>query len=425
VSPLFPAFPRRSTGPALTDLVDIATERAVQKPSLPPVVPLLGTAVFAQGTSEFMVAGLVPDIASDMSVSIPAAGLLTSAFAVGMAVGAPLMALLAMRWPRRLALVAFLAVFVVAHVVAAATGSFEVLLATRVVGALANAGFLAVGLATVTGIVPPDAKGRALAVLLAGTTIACVAGVPGGAFLGSLWGWRSAFWAVSLLCLPALVAVLISVPADRPGAVPPSPRGELGALRRPRLLVVLLLGALVNGATFCSFTFLAPVLTDVSGIEAAWIPGMLALFGGGSFLGVRLAARWSDTRPGPVLAIGGTVLAVGWAAFALTAGNAVATLVLVPLLGTLAFAVGSTLIARVLYAAADAPNLAGSFATASLNIGAAAGPWIGGVAIGAGLGLSSPLWVSAALVAAALAIAALTRRTAAAGRSATLPTACP
>ncbi|TQM36382.1 DHA1 family chloramphenicol resistance protein-like MFS transporter [Pseudonocardia cypriaca] len=394
----------------------------MHQPSLPPVVPLLGTAVFAQGTSEFMVAGLVPDIASEMSVSIPAAGLLTSAFAVGMAVGAPLMALLAMRWPRRLALAAFLVAFVLAHVVAALTGSFEVLVATRVVGALANAGFLAVGLATVTSIVPADAKGRALAVLLAGTTIACVAGVPGGAVLGGLWGWRSAFWAVALLCIPALVAVLTSVPRDHAGTTPPSARGELRALRRPQLLVVLLLGALVNGATFCSFTFLAPVLTDVSGIAAGWVPAMLALFGGGAFLGVRLAARWSDTRPGPVLALGGTVLAVGWAAFALTAGNAVAAVVLVPLMGTLAFAVGGTLIARVLYAASGAPNLAGSFATASLNIGAAVGPWIGGIVIGAGLDLSSPLWVSAALVAAALAIVVLER---AAGPWVTPRTSCP
>ncbi|MHA6619479.1 Cmx/CmrA family chloramphenicol efflux MFS transporter [Pseudonocardia sp. DLS-67] len=372
---------------------------------MPPVVHLLGTAVFAQGTSEFMVAGLVPDIASDMSVSIPDAGLLTSAFAVGMAVGAPFMALLAIRWPRRLALVAFLAAFVLAHVVAAMAASFEVLVATRVVGALANAGFLAVGLATVTSIVPPDAKGRALAVLLAGTTIACVAGVPAGAFLGGLWGWRSAFWVVSLLCVPALVGVLTSVPKKRSGAVPPSARGELRTLRRPRLLGTLLLGALVNGATFCSFTFLAPVLTDVAGIEAGWIPAMLALFGGGSFLGVRLAARWSDSHPGPVLAGGGTLLATGWVVFALVAGNAAAAVVLVPLLGTLAFAVGSTLIARALYMGSDAPNLAGSFATASFNVGAAAGPWIGGSTIAAGLGLGAPLWVSAALVAAALALA--------------------
>jgi DHA1 family chloramphenicol resistance protein-like MFS transporter len=393
----------------------------VQKQPLPPVVPLLGTAVFAQGTSEFMVAGLVPEIASELSVSIPAAGLLTSAFAVGMAVGAPVMALLALRWPRRLALVAFLVAFVLAHVVAAVTGSFEVLVATRVVGALANAGFLAVGLATVTSIVAPDAKGRALAVLLAGTTIACVAGVPGGAFLGSLWGWRSAFWTVALLCVPALVAVLTSVPGARSGATPPSARGELRVLRRPRLLVVMLLGALVNGATFCSFTFLAPVLTDVSRIGVEWVPAMLALFGGGAFLGVRFAARWSDTRPEPVLLGGGAVLAAGWGAFALTH----AAVVLVPLLGMLAFAVGSTLIARVLYAASDAPNLAGSYATASLNIGAAVGPWIGGLTIGGGLGPASPLWVSAALVAGALVIAALTRPAGAAVGSATSPTSCP
>jgi DHA1 family chloramphenicol resistance protein-like MFS transporter len=382
---------------------------------MPPVVHLLGTAVFAQGTSEFMVAGLVPDIASDMSVSIPTAGLLTSAFAAGMAVGAPFMALLAMRWPRRISLVAFLTAFVLAHVVAAVTSNFEVLVATRVVGALANAGFLAVGLATVTSLVPSDAKGRALAVLLAGTTIACVAGVPGGAFLGSLWGWRSAFWAVSLLCVPALVAVVTSVPRDRSDAAPPSARGELRVLWRPQLLGVLLLGALVNGATFCSFTFLAPVLTDVAGIDAGWIPAMLALFGGGAFLGVRLAARWSDTRPGRVLAWGGATLAIGWVTFALAAGSAVAAIVLVPLLGTLAFAVGSTLIARVLYAGSDAPNLAGSFATSSLNIGAAVGPWVGGLTIAAGLGLGSPLWVSAALVAAALAIAGLAHLAGAAG----------
>jgi DHA1 family chloramphenicol resistance protein-like MFS transporter len=419
-------IPRRSTGPAFTDLVDIATERAVQKQKqpLPPVVPLLGTAVFAQGTSEFMVAGLLPDIAAELSVSIPAAGLLTSAFAVGMAVGAPVMAVLALRWPRRLALAAFLVAFVLAHVVAAVTGSFEVLVATRVVGALANAGFLAVGLATVTSLVPPDAKGRALAVLLAGTTIACVAGVPGGAFLGSLWGWRSAFWVVALLCVPALVAVLTSVPGDRSGATPPSALGELRVLRRPRLLVVLLLGALVNGATFCSFTFLAPVLTDVSRIGAEWVPAMLALFGAGSFLGVRLAARWSDARPGPVLVGGGAVLAGGWAAFALT-DTPVAAIVLVPLLGTLAFAVGSTLIARVLYAASDAPNLAGSYATASLNIGAAIGPWIGGLTVGAGFGPGSPLWVSAVLVAVALAIAALARVAGAGVGRVTSPTSCP
>jgi DHA1 family chloramphenicol resistance protein-like MFS transporter len=373
---------------------------------MPPAVHLLGTAVFAQGTSEFMVAGLVPDIASDLSVSLPAAGLLTSAFAVGMAVGAPLVALPAMRWPRRQALLAFLSVFVLAHVVAAVTTSYEVLLATRVAGALANAGFLAVALAAVTSLVPPDAKGRGLAVLLAGTTIACVAGVPGGALLGDLWGWRSAFWVVALLCVPAFAAILTSVPGGRSGGAPPRARRELQVLRRPLLQALLLLGALVNGATFCSFTFLAPVLVELTGVDGATIPAMLALFGGGSFLGVRLGGRWSDSHPVPLLLAGGTLLAAGWGAFALAATHLVAVIVLVPVLGTLSFAVGSTLIARALYAAAAAPNLAGSYATASFNVGAAAGPWLGGLAIGGGLGLTAPLWGSAALVAGALVLGA-------------------
>lgn len=183
---------------------------------------LLGVAVFAQGTSEFMLSGLVPDIARDLGVSVPSAGALTSAFAVGMAAGAPLMAGLARRWSRRGALLGFLAVFLAVHVVGAVTDSFTVLVATRVVGALANAGFLAVALVTAVGMVGREAGGRATSTLLGGVTLACVVGVPAGALLGQLWGWRAAFWAVVLLSLPAVVAVARSVPAGAayPG-VPP------------------------------------------------------------------------------------------------------------------------------------------------------------------------------------------------------------
>lgn len=161
---------------------------------MPFALLLLGLAVFAQGTSEFMLSGLVPDIARDLQVTVPAAGALTSAFAVGMVVGAPLMAALGRRWSRRGALLGFLIVFLAVHVVGAVTDSFGVLLATRVVGALANAGFLAVALVAATGMVGPEAKGRATSTLLAGVTLACVVGVPAGALLGQLWGWRSAFW---------------------------------------------------------------------------------------------------------------------------------------------------------------------------------------------------------------------------------------
>ncbi|UBU12463.1 Cmx/CmrA family chloramphenicol efflux MFS transporter [Nonomuraea gerenzanensis] len=372
---------------------------------MPFAVYLLGLAVFAQGTSEFMLSGLVPAIARDLGVSIPAAGLLTSAFAAGMVVGAPLMAALSLRLSRRSALLAFLLVFLLAHVVGAVTTSYAVLVGTRVVAALANAGFLAVAMATAVALAPADAKGRATSVLLGGVTLACVAGVPGGALLGELWGWRSAFWAVAVALVPAVFAVLKSVPRTAPGGAAEGARGELRTLRRPRLLVLLLLGALVNGATFCTFTYLAPVLTDVSGIGSAWMPAMLALFGLGSFAGVTISGRLADRRPVPLLVAGGLALAAGWATFAMTAGATVPAIVLVLVQGTLSFAVGSTLISQVLYAATGAPTLGGAFATAAFNVGATLGPWLGGLAIGHGLGFRSPLWVSAVMVALALAVA--------------------
>ncbi|GCB45789.1 Cmx/CmrA family chloramphenicol efflux MFS transporter [Streptomyces sp. NL15-2K] len=366
---------------------------------------LLGVAVFAQGTSEFMLSGLVPDIARDLQVSVPAAGALTSAFAVGMVVGAPLMAGLARRWSRRGALLGFLLVFLGVHVVGAVTDSFGVLLATRVVGALANAGFLAVALVAAVGMVEPDAKGRATSMLLGGVTLACVVGVPAGALLGQFWGWRSAFWAVAVVSVPAVVAVARSVPGGAAESVRPSLRGELRSLRSPRLLVTLLLGALVNGATFCSFTYLAPLATNVTGLDGGWVPVVLALFGFGAFVGVRVGGRYADRRPVLVVGAGGLVLCAGWSGFALGAGEPVVALGLVPVLGALSFGVGSTLISQVLYAAPGAPTLAGGFATAAFNVGAAFGPWLGGTAIGAGGGYRSPLWVSAGLVALSLVMA--------------------
>ncbi|MFD3914835.1 Cmx/CmrA family chloramphenicol efflux MFS transporter [Streptomyces sp. NPDC058603] len=376
---------------------------------MPFALYLLGLAVFAMGTSEFMLSGLGPDIAHDLGVSIPAAGSLTSAFAVGMVIGAPLMAMLALRWSRRHALLVFLLTFLAVHVVGAVTTSYGVLLVTRIVGALANAGFLAVALVTATGMVEPNAKGRATSALLGGVTIACVAGVPGGALLGQLWGWRAAFWAVAIVSVPAVVAILRAVPSGGAGAAGTSARQELRALREPRLLVTLLLGALVNGATFCTFTYLAPLLTEVAGLGSGWVPALLALFGLGSFAGVTISGRLADVRPVPLLVAGGVALLVGWAVFALTAGNPVAAGAFVFVQGTLSFAVGATLISRVLYAAAGAPTLAGGLATAAFNVGGAVGPWAGGVAIGAGLGFRAPLWVSALLVALALATAGVAR----------------
>ncbi|MGW2144381.1 Cmx/CmrA family chloramphenicol efflux MFS transporter [Nonomuraea bangladeshensis] len=378
---------------------------------MPLALYVLALAVFAQGTSEFMLSGLVPDLARDLGVSVSAAGALTSAFAAGMIAGAPLMAVAGLRWPRRRALTAFLVVFVLVHVVGAVTDDFGVLLVTRVLAAVANAGFLAVGLAAAVAMVPQDAKGRATSVLLGGVTLACVAGVPGGAVLGQAFGWRAAFWAVALACLPALYAVLRRIPATSEEGAPRSVRGEARVLREARVVVVLVLAALVNAATFCVFTYLAPLVTEVAGLAEGWVPAVLALFGLGSFAGVSVAGRLSDTRPAPLLAGGGIALLAGWALLAATAGSPVAAVLLAFVQGALAFAVGSALIARALYAASGAPSLGGSFATAALNVGAAVGPALGGLALAAGLGHRSPAWAAVVLVATALLIGILARRT--------------
>ncbi|BBC91322.1 Cmx/CmrA family chloramphenicol efflux MFS transporter [Streptomyces griseofuscus] len=381
---------------------------------------LLAVAVFAMGTSEFMLAGLLPDIASDLNVTVGTAGVLTSAFAIGMIVGAPLVAALARSWPRRSSLLGFILAFAAAHAMGAITTSFPVLFATRAVAALANAGFLAVALAAATTLVSPDKKGRALAVLLSGTTTATIAGVPGGSVLGTVLGWRATFWAVAALCLPAALGILKGIPAGQakdqtPGG--PALRAELAQLARRRLLLVMLLGALVNAATFAGFTFLAPVVTGTTGLSELWISVALVLFGAGSFAGVTVAGRLSDQHPGTVIAVGGPLLLIGWPALAMLAAKPVALLTLVFIQGALSFALGSTLITRVLYEAAGAPTMAGSYATAALNVGAAVGPLIAATTLGTGAGNLGPLWSSGLLVAVALLIALPLRTVIAPGRS--------
>jgi DHA1 family chloramphenicol resistance protein-like MFS transporter len=380
---------------------------------LPFPLYLLAVAVFAMGTSEFMLAGLLPDIASDLDVTVATAGVLTSAFAIGMVVGAAL----ARNWPRRSTLLGFVLTFAAAHAVGAVTTSFPVLFATRVVAALANAGFLAVALTTAATLVPPEKKGRALAVLLSGTTVATIA-VPGRSVLGALLGWRATFWAVAALCLPAAIGILKGTPRGRESdraSGGPALRTELALLAQPRLILVMLLGALVNAATFAGFTFLAPVVTDTAGLSELWVSVALVLFGLGSLAGVTVAGRLSDRRPGLIIAVGGPLLLVGWPALAVLADKPVALLTLVFVQGALSFALGSTLITRVLYEAAGAPTMAGSYATAALNVGAAVGPLIAASTLSSSAGALGPSWSSGLMVAVALLIAFPSRGVIAAG----------
>lgn len=328
-------------------------------------VYILGLAVFAQGTSEFMLSGLVPDIAGELAVPVGAAAGLTSAYAIGMVVGAPVMAALSARWPRRRALVTFLVAFVVVHVVGAVTGDFAVLFATRVVAAVANAGFLAVAMSVVGA--------RGASVLIGGVTLSCVVGVPAGALLGQFFGWRSAFWAVAALSVPALVFVFRGAPAEPAGARDVTVAREFSALRSRPLRHTLLLAALVNGATFATFAYLAVIATGVTGLPDGAVPGLLAAFGVGAFAGVtaRVPDRWVPA--------GLVALPLGWLVLVLVSAWPVALFCAAAVAGALSFGVGSALVARVMRLAPDAPSLGGAFATVALNVGAVIGPAAAGV----------------------------------------------
>ncbi|MGX1132401.1 DHA1 family chloramphenicol resistance protein-like MFS transporter [Streptomyces glaucescens] len=373
---------------------------------MPLFIHVLGLAVFAQGTSEFMLSGLVPGIARDLSVSVAAAASLTSAYAIGMVVGAPVMAAWSARRPRRRTLAGFLAAFVAVHVVGAVTDDFAVLFGTRIVAAVVNAGFLAVAMSVATSLVAPERQGRATAVLLSGVTLACVAGVPAGALLGERAGWRAAFWAVAALCLPALALVFRSAPADAARRAEVSVRREARVLTARPVRSALLLAAVVNGATFATFAYLAVIATDVTGLPEAAVPGLLAAFGAGAFVGVSVAGRRGDGRLFPALA----ALPAGWAVLAVAGAHALPLFLAATVLGGLSFGVGSALVNRVLKVAADAPALGGAFATSALNVGAFAGPLLAGAATSGTGEPRAAAWVSAALAATGVVFAAVAAR---------------
>ena len=368
---------------------------------MPALLYLLALAVFAQGTSEFVLAGLLPGIATDLDVSVGQAGLLTSAFALGMALGAPAMAAVGRRWSPRWTLTGFLALFIAAHVLGALTDNFGVLLLSRVIAALANAGFLAVALSTVAQVVPAERQARGLSVILGGTTLALVAGVPAGALVGDLLGWRSTLWAIVVLCLPALLAVIVATPTRsiraNPGPTPPSVRDELVALRTRPLQVMLLLGVLVNGATFCSFTYLAVMSTGPGSVTERAVPGLLAVFGIGAFLGVTAAGRFADQHWRRIIDMTLPSLVVGWALLTLSLSIPAALWILVGIQGALSFALGSTLIGRVIATAQYAPTMGGAYATVALNLGAVVGPVVGSLTLGT-IGDQGPALASTVLI---------------------------
>ncbi|WP_200429841.1 Cmx/CmrA family chloramphenicol efflux MFS transporter [Streptomyces sp. NE5-10] len=374
---------------------------------MPLAVYVLGLSVFALGTSEFMLSGLLPPIAEDMDVSIPQAGLLISAFAIGMVVGAPLLAVATLRLPRKTTLIALITVFGLGQIAGALAPGYGILFASRVISALACAGFWAVGAAVAIAMVPVGSRARAMAVMIGGLSIANVLGVPAGAFLGEHLGWRSAFWAVGAASAVALVGVATRIPRIPVPEERPRLRRELTIYRDRQVLLSIVITALAAGGVFCAFSYLAPLLTDVSGLDQGWVSAVLALFGIGALVGTTIGGRVADAHLFGVLLTGITASTVFLAALAVLAASPVATILLAFLLGVSAFYTAPALNARMFNVAGAAPTLAGATTTAAFNLGNTGGPWLGGTVIDADLGYASPAWAGAAMTLLALAAAAL------------------
>lgn len=374
---------------------------------MPLAVYILGLSVFALGTSEFMLSGLLPPIADDMNVSIPSAGLLISAFAIGMVVGAPLLAVATLRLPRKTTLIALITVFGLGQVAGALAPTYAILFASRIVSALACAGFWAVGAAVAIAMVPVGSRARAMAVMIGGLSIANVLGVPAGAFLGEHLGWRSAFWAVGLASAIALVGVITRIPHIPLPETKPRLKRELAIYRDRQVLLAVAVTALAAGGVFCAFSYLAPLLTDVSGLDDSWISGVLALFGIGAVVGTAIGGRVADAHLFGVLLSGIAASTVFLVALALFASSPAATIVLTFLLGVSAFYTAPALNARMFNVAGAAPTLAGATTTAAFNLGNTGGPWLGGTVIDANLGYASTAWAGAAMTAVGLGTAAV------------------
>ncbi|MCM2391817.1 Cmx/CmrA family chloramphenicol efflux MFS transporter [Streptomyces albipurpureus] len=377
---------------------------------MPLAVYILGLSVFALGTSEFMLSGLLPPIADDMDVSIPQAGLLTSAFAIGMVVGAPLLAVATLRLPRKTTLISLISVFGLGQVAGALAPTYEILFASRVISALACAGFWAVGATVAIAMVPVTSRARAMAVMIGGLSIANVLGVPAGAFLGDHLGWRSAFWAVGLASAIALVGVVTLIPRIPVPAEKPRLRKELSIYRDRQVWLSIAITALAAGGVFAVFTYFAPLLTEVTGMDKGSVPMVLGLFGLGALIGTTVGGRVADAHLFGVLLTGITASTVFLVALALFAATPAVTIALAFLLGLSAFFTAPALNARMFNVAGAAPTLAGATTTAAFNLGNSGGPWLGGRVIDGGFSAAATAWAGAGMTIVALALVAVSLR---------------
>lgn len=364
---------------------------------------LLALAVggFGIGLTEFVIAGLLPEVATDLAVSEATAGSLISGYALAVALGAiPLTAGVA-RLPRKPVLLGLMVLFVAGNLLTAIAPTYESMMVGRVVAALCHGAFFGIGSVVAADMVAPDRRAGAIALMFGGLTLANVLGVPAGTFVGQLWGWRTAFWAITVIGVLALIAIALLVPAQRASGGGDL-RGELRAFGRGQVWVSLVLTIIGYGGMFGAFTYIAFTLTGVSGFSSAAVPLLLVLFGVGLVVGNTVGGKAANrsVRGTLVTAFVGLILVM--TVFALGAESKPLTVVALVLMGGFGFATVPALQMRVMTHAGDAPTLASGANIAAFNVGNALGAWLGGLTIAAGLGYVSPLWVGAGLTAAAL-----------------------
>ncbi len=362
---------------------------------LPSVIYVLAAGVFLMGTTEFVVAGILPEIADGLNVSVADAGLMITVFAVGMIVGTPSMAILTLRLSRRLTLTLALAVFAVGHLIVAVTDSFAMVLGARFLTALATGAFWAVAAVVGAQAAGPDKSSKALGIVLGGGMLANVIGVPIGAFAGQAIGWRGPFWALAALAVVAAVVIYRQVPEDRDARSVPSVRAELAGLRDVRVWLVLAGAAIVCGSSLAAYSFIVPLLTENTGLSPSAVPLVLVGYGVGAFIGSNLGGTLGARRPFAVLFTSATATLLVLVALALLSHNVVATIVLVVLLGLFGMSTNPILVGMAVRYADQAPTLASALSTASFNAGTAVGSWIAGRALATSLGATGPIVVGA------------------------------
>lgn len=374
---------------------------------MPIAVLALTAGAFGIGTTEFIIMGLLLQVAADMHVSVSTAGLLISGYALGVFVGAPILTLAMRRMPRKAVLLTLMAIFTLGNVACAMAPTYGLLMAARVLTSLAHGSFFGVGSVVATGLVPSDKRASAISTMFVGLTVATLLGVPFGAWFGLLLGWRAAFWAVAAIGVVAFAVLAIFVPGDvgRGEKLVPL-RDELGVIARPQVQLGLAMTVFGFAGLFTVFTYIQPILTGITGFSQGAVSPILLVFGAGLSIGNIAGGRLADRGLARALigTLAGLVVVLLMLAPALRA--MVPTVLLVGLLGAAAFATVAPLQLRVLEQAGTAgQSLASSLNIAAFNLGNALGAWIGGVTIDHGPGLAALPLVAAAVSTLGLGIA--------------------